>query len=232
MKTGIASDGEEAQVSRVEATYLAFKQLICEGAFPPGHQVSEQELALRLGTSRTPVHEACLRLQEEGLLRILPKKGIVIAALSPDDIAEIFEVIIAIEGRAAASAAALPVAQRIALADQLDAETLRMATALARADMAERSLADAAFHAALVEGCGNRRFGRIIRTVNDQYHRARVITVRMRSRLELSLSEHRAISDAIRNGATEEAESAARAHRMRARDDILPLIRDLGLRHL
>jgi DNA-binding GntR family transcriptional regulator len=232
MKSGIASSEDEARISRVEATYLAFKRLICEGAFPPGHQVSEQELALRLGTSRTPVHEACLRLQEEGLLRILPKKGIVIAALSPEDIAEIFEVIIAIEGRAAASAVALPEAQRIALADQLDAETLRMAAALARADMNERSLADAAFHAALVEGCGNRRFARIIQTVNDQYHRARVITVRMRPRLELSLSEHRAISEAIRDGAPDEAEAAARAHRIRARDDILPLIRDLGLRHL
>jgi DNA-binding GntR family transcriptional regulator len=223
---------DEGRVSRVGATYLAFKALICEGAFPPGHQVSEQELALRLGTSRTPVHEACLRLQEEGLLRILPKKGIVIAALSPDDIAEIFEVIIAIEGRAAAMAAVLPDQARLALADQLDAETMRMAMALARADMVERSLADAAFHHALVEGCGNRRFARIIQTVNDQYHRARVITVRMRPRLEQSLPEHRMIADAIRAGRSGEAETAARVHRMRARDDILPLIRDLGIRHL
>lgn len=230
---GISASEEqvEARSSLLETTYLAFKAMICNGEFPPGHQVSEQEIALRLGTSRTPVHEACLRLQEEGLLRIQPKKGIVIAALSPDDLVEIFEVIIAIEGRAAALAAALPEAERLRLADRLEAETLRMAMALARADMTERSLADAAFHAALVEGCGNRRFARIIQTVNDQYHRARVITVRMRPRLEMSLGEHRAIAEAIRAGHAEAAELAARAHRMRARDDIMPLIRQLGLRH-
>ncbi|MBN8534632.1 MAG: GntR family transcriptional regulator [Rhizobiales bacterium] len=232
MKTGLQVSPCEGRVSRVEATYLALKLLICNGEFPPGHQVSEQELALRLGTSRTPVHEACLRLQEDGMLRILPKKGIVISPLSPDDIAEIFEVIIAIEGRAAALAASRPAEARAVLADQLDAETMRMQTALAAGDMAERGLADAAFHLALVEGCGNRRFERIMQTVNDQYHRARVITVRMRQRLEQSLPEHREIAAAIRAGSVEQAETAARVHRIRARNDILPLIRDLGLRHL
>lgn len=232
MKTGLQVSPDEGRVSRVEATYLSLKHLICNGEFPPGHQVSEQDLALRLGTSRTPVHEACLRLQEEGLLRIVPKKGIVIAAISPDDIAEIFEVVIAIEGRAAALAAALPKELRSALADQLDGETERMRAALACGDMAERSHADAAFHLALVEGCANRRFARIMQTVNDQYHRARVVTVRMRPRLEQSLPEHLGIAAAIREGAVEKAEFAARAHRIRARNDILPLIHDLGLRHL
>jgi DNA-binding GntR family transcriptional regulator len=232
MAIDVRAKREEGRVSRVEATYLAFKRLICDGEFPPGHQVSEQDLAQRLGTSRTPVHEACLRLQEEGLLRIMPKKGIVISAISLDDIAEIFEVIIAVEGRAAALAAALPGERRSALADQLDFETARMRTALANGDMSERGLADAAFHLALVEGCGNRRFVRIMQNVNDQYHRARVITVRMRPRLEQSLPEHLDIAAAIRDGVAEKAEFTARAHRTRARNDILPLIRDLGLRHL
>ncbi len=57
------------------------KEEIRESRFPPGYQASEQEIALRLGMSRTPVHEAAIRLQEDGLVRILPRKGIVICAL-------------------------------------------------------------------------------------------------------------------------------------------------------
>ncbi|MFX6027673.1 GntR family transcriptional regulator, partial [Acinetobacter baumannii] len=77
------------------------KEAIRESTFVPGYQASEQEIALRLGMSRTPVHEASIRLQEEGLVRIVPKRGILICALAPDDLREIYEVIIAIEAAAA-----------------------------------------------------------------------------------------------------------------------------------
>lgn len=221
----------EARPSLVDQVYAALKRAIIESDFAPGMQLSGQELALRFGTSRTPIHEACLRLQEEGLVRILPKRGIVISALAPEDLREIFAVIVAIEGDAAALSAGLPFAERIALADALDRATDDMAAALTTRDFAARGLADAAFHAKLVEGCGNRRFVRIIQTVNDQSHRARVLTVRLRSNLEQSLPEHRAIAMAIRAGEPEAAFRAARAHRERASREMLPLIAQSGLRH-
>lgn len=222
----------EPRVSMVEEAYAVLKRAIRESEFAPGHQVSAQELALRIGTSRTPIHEACLRLQEEGLVRILPKKGILICALAPDDIREIFEVIIAIEGAAAALAAGLPTDQRLSIAAALDAETLRMTNALAGGDFVERSASDADFHRILVEKCGNSRFVRIMQTVNDQSHRARVLTARMRTTLAQSIPEHHAIANAIREGHAELAYTAARAHRIRARDEILPLIAEFGLRHM
>ena len=223
---------QDQRASLLDEAYAALKNAIRESEFPPGHQVSAQELALRFGVSRTPIHEACLRLQEEGLVRILPKKGILICALAPEDMREIFDVIIAIEGDAAALAAGLPHDQRHAIADALDAETERMAAALATGNFVGRGHADAEFHRLLVERCGNSRFARIIQTVNDQSHRARVITVKMRSNLGLSVPEHRAISDAIRVGDAQRAHKAARAHRTRARDEILPLIGSFGLKHL
>lgn len=214
--------------SLVDQAYAAFKQAITAGDYAPGTQLSAQDLASRLGTSRTPIHEAALRLQEEGLVRILPKKGILVCALSPDDVREIYEVIVAIEGEAAARIAAMPEAERMPLADLLEADTNRMEAAL---DFDPRSEADMAFHRLLVEACGNSRFASIIKTVNSQAARARVFMVQMRPSIEKSVPEHRAIIAAIRAGDASAAREAARAHRARARDEILPLLARFGLKH-
>jgi DNA-binding GntR family transcriptional regulator len=218
--------------SRVHSAYAALKRAILENELAPGETESTNELALRLGMSRTPIHEAALRLQEEGLVQILPKRGIRIASLSPGDVREIFEVIISIEGDAARLAACLPAALRDDLAARLDRQTDRMAGALAAKDLTERGHADADFHRLLVEGSRNQRFERIIRTLADQSHRARALTAGLRPPLEASIPEHRAIANSIRKGEPESALAAARAHRIRALDEIVPLIETMGLRHL
>lgn len=222
----------ERGASLVDTAYAALKHAIRESVFAPGYQASAGELALRLGVSRTPVHEAALRLQEEGLVRILPKRGILICALAPQDIAEIYEVLIAIEASAAELSAKLPMPERLSLADDLDRATDTMAAALAADDLTAWGRADELFHRLLVERCGNGRFARIIQTVNDQSHRARMLTLRLRPRLPSSQDEHRATSQAIRDGLPEAAREAARRHRIRARDELLPLIESVGLRHL
>src|ERR1044071_2040484 len=87
--------------SLVDDAYRALKDAIRENTFPPGYQGSEQEIATRLGMSRTPVHEAVIRLQEEGLVRVLPRRGVVVCAISAEDMREIYGVIIALEAAAA-----------------------------------------------------------------------------------------------------------------------------------
>jgi DNA-binding GntR family transcriptional regulator len=182
--------------------------------------------------SRTPVHEAAIRLQEDGLVRVLPRKGILILALAPDDVREIYDVIIGIEGRAAELIAALPEAERLAAADDLDTRTTTMEEAQARADLPAWGEADGAFHAALIEHARNRRMSRIVQTVNDQSHRARMLTLNLRRGLDASIAEHRQIAKAIRAGDPGAALDAARRHRLRARDELLPLLASYGLKHL
>ena len=77
--------------SLVDDAYRVLKNAIRENVFPPGYHGSEQEIASRLGMSRTPVHEAVIRLQEEGLVRVLTKRGVLICTVSPDDMREIYE---------------------------------------------------------------------------------------------------------------------------------------------
>ena len=63
---------------------------------------------MRLGMSRTPVHEAIIRLQEDGLVRVLSKRGVMVCPLAPEDVRELYDVLIAIESMAAELLAALP----------------------------------------------------------------------------------------------------------------------------
>ncbi|MCO6416392.1 GntR family transcriptional regulator [Siccirubricoccus sp. KC 17139] len=216
--------------SLVESAYAALKHAIRTNVFAPGYQGSEQEIAAQLGMSRTPVHEAIIRLQEEGLVRVLPRRGVVVCALSPEDMREIYEVVIALESASAGLIAARE--DREAAAATLEAANAEMASALAREDLVAWAEADERFHQRLVEGSGNRRLARIFETVMDQSHRARLLTLRLRPKPVLSVEEHKGIVAAIRTGEVAAAEGLARAHRARARDQLLPLLRQLGMRHL
>ncbi|MCZ8178776.1 MAG: GntR family transcriptional regulator [Rhizobium sp.] len=214
------------------AAYQALREAIRSNVFPPGYQAAENEIARQLGMSRTPVHEAMARLQEDGLVRILPKKGILIRALSPADIEEIYEVIIALEGAAAARIARFAEAERTAVADALRAATAEMDKALASNDLQAWALADEVFHETLVERSGNKRLTRMAGTVADQLHRARMFTLNLRPLPSASSAEHDAIIKGIAKGDAEAASNAARQHRQHARDQLLPLIERLNLRNL
>ena len=212
--------------------YRALKEAIRNNALPPGFQGSEQEIATRLGMSRSPVHEAVLRLQEEGLVRIRPKRGVVICALSPQDMKEIYEVAIALEAVAAELLAAQPPELRHPFCDEMDRLNGDMKQALSADDLDAWAQADEEFHRSLVERCGNRRIAKMAQTIRDQYHRARMLTLRMRARPAQSVEDHQAIVAAIRAGEITAAHDAARSHRIRARDELLPILLRNGIRHL
>jgi DNA-binding GntR family transcriptional regulator len=231
VKPKAAQDGPK-RPSLVEEAYVALKQAIRENVFPPGYQGSEQEIAVRLGMSRTPVHEAIIRLQEDGLVRVLSKRGVMVCPLAPEDMREIYDVIIAIEAMAAELLASLSEAERQSVADELDEATSRMALALRDGDLLAWASADDAFHRTLVARCGNSRLRRIAQTVTDQAHRARMLTLRLRPTPEGSAADHQRIIAAIRKGDCDEAHRLAREHRVAARDQIVPLIVSIGMKYL
>lgn len=225
-----AAEGERR--SLVDEAYAALKESIRNMVFAPGYQGSEQEIALQLGMSRTPVHEAIIRLQEEGMVRVLPKRGVLICPLAPQDMREIYDVTIAVEAMAAELLAELPVETRKATCLELERATAAMEQALSRDDLRSWAAADDTFHHILVEHCGNRRLSRIAQTIADQAHRARMLTLTLRAKPVRSQAAHRAIIKAIRSGDADKAHAAARAHRVAARDELLPLIEKIGLRHI
>ena len=218
--------------SLVADAYRSLKEAIRDNVFAPGFQGSEQEIALRLGMSRTPVHEALIRLQEEGLVRVLPKRGVVVCALSPDDMREVYDVIIALEATAAELLAGMPETTRKPALAVLEAINAEMKSALQRNDLVAWARADDRFHRTLIDECGNRRVARLANTIMDQSHRARMMTLRLRPKPTRSMTEHQAITAAIRRGDAAEAASRTKKHRQRARDELLPLLDRLGMKQL
>lgn len=225
-------DTQTQKPSLVDGAYDALKEAIRNNAFPPGYQGSEQEIASQLGMSRTPVHEAIIRLQEEGLVRVLPRRGVVVCAISPDDMREIYEVIVALETASAELLAEKPGAERGPVAEELDGVNARMQAALAAGDLVEWARADERFHQLLVERSGNGRLARMFHTIMDQSHRARMLTLRLRPKPTASVREHRAITEAIRRGDPHAARERAKRHRVAARDQLLPLLGEFGMKHL
>jgi DNA-binding GntR family transcriptional regulator len=218
--------------SLVEGAYAALRQAIRENVFPPGHRATEADIARQLGMSRTPVHEAIIRLQAEGLVQVLSRRGVLICPISADDIREIYDVLIAVEGMAASLLAQKPEEERKEAVSSLNAETARMEKSLEGGDLVGWAGADEQFHQLLTGLCGNGRLARVSATVRDQSHRARLYTLHLRRTPVDSAGEHRAITSAVESGDADKAEAAARAHRIRARDSLVPLIRQFGMRNM
>lgn len=216
--------------SLVEDVYARLKRDILSNHLPPGTQVPEPELSDRMGASRTPVREALIRLESEGLLKLIPRHGARILPISPSDMADIYQILIALEPEAAAALAATrPTAPTLA---PLETATTEMEQALDARDKGAWAEADDRFHRALLAAAPNRRMANVIGTMLDQAHRARIVTLRMRAFPEASTREHRAILDAMADGDADTTRTLFRAHRQRAADELLPVLEELQLKQL
>jgi DNA-binding GntR family transcriptional regulator len=221
------------RASLVDNAYAALKSAILDNTFPPGYQAAEIDVAAQLGMSRTPVHEAVIRLQEEGLVELLPRKGVLVREISASDIREIYELTIALEGMAAEVLALQPQnAAKKSILGQLEAETRAMENALKRNDLDTWAAADDRFHKILTSECGNGRLSRVTSTIRDQTHRTRLLTLRLRPPPDKSAVEHYAIIEAIRRGDAGGASKCAANHRRRASQIMIPLLEKLLMKGL
>jgi DNA-binding GntR family transcriptional regulator len=139
---------------------------ILSGAYPPGAQLHEVELALSFGVSRGPLREAMQRLVQEGLLRSAPHRGVFVPELSEDDIRDVFFVRATIEvaavRRVVASDRRKDVARTLAgIADRMD-------RALKAGDRATGGEFDFEFHRTLVDAAGSERLSRTYATVQAE----------------------------------------------------------------
>ncbi len=220
------ADAGNKAVSQVDRAYEALKKRICDGTWAGGDARLEREAADEIGVSRTPIREALIRLEEERLVKIRPRHGFVVLPISIADMAEIYDILTALESQAAARLAekAGPGAALLRLERAVDA----MDAALADDDLGRWAEADVEFHRALVEEAGNSRLAAIVATLSDQAHRARIATLHLRPKPTRSNHDHRAVLKAIRAGDAEAAYSRHKNHRKKARDLIVSLLTEHG----
>ncbi|WP_340159654.1 GntR family transcriptional regulator [uncultured Hoeflea sp.] len=208
----------------------ALRALIFAGELPPGSDHLESELAEKLGMSRTPVREATLVLESQGLLEVRPRKGVRISALSADDMREIYEVLTELESLAASLAAEAHYSEQDL--SRLKSATLEMEASVEADDREGWASADAAFHDELVRLGGNRRIQTIVSNFNDQVRRARAMTLHMRPMPRKSNEDHRALYEAIARGDAKAAREIHWRHRTEAKDMLIKLLNQHGLRRV
>lgn len=140
---------------------------ILSGGFLPGQRLQEARLAARLNISRGPVREAFKVLCAEGLLKEEPNRGVSVAELSAQDVREIFEVRIAIEGRAVQLLARGQTPESIR---QLGEHIKTMASAEKGGDVNSVAREDLAFHEAICTLTGFGRFRQVFRRYVPTLH--------------------------------------------------------------
>jgi DNA-binding GntR family transcriptional regulator len=216
--------------SLVDRAYEAIRRRILDNVYQPGDRALESDLAAELGISRTPVREALIRLQNEGLIEIVPRHGMRVLPVSAMDMKEIYEVVTALE-----SCAMELLARRRPTSAELkplvDA-TRQMTRALKAKDLEAWAQADEAFHKHLVESAGNRLLVEAIQQYRDRAHRGLMFSLRLRPRLETSTREHMALVDMLRKGDAAGAVEANRAHRERASQELLDIFERYRLTQL
>jgi len=217
----------EKPLSQVQRAVSLLRDMILANKLLPGSNHLESELSDMLGMSRTPVREAAIILESQGLVEVIPRRGIRVLPLSAADMEEIYSILTELEPLAAYTVAS----KGIAPADLtiLRGQIAEMEAALAVEDRQRWARADDAFHKTLVSLAGNRRLEGIVSTYSDQVQRARLMTLYMRPAPHASNADHKALVDAIAAGEAERARAIHREHRMKAKTMLIKLIAQHGL---
>jgi len=193
------------------------KERILDGTYPGGSLLSEGEIADALGVSRTPVREAFLLLEADGLMRLYPKRGALVVAVSPEEVRDVMETRLLVERHAAAV-----VARRGPdLAKALQGLIARQERLLARRDHAGFVQADREFHRTIVAAAGNVILERLYDSLRDRQRRMNAISIARDPTLaERFIEDHRAIAAALAAGDAVAAADATTRHLTIAADGV------------
>ena len=189
---------DDAAKSLKQRAYLELKNRILTGALPPGMLLSERQLAASLKMSKTPVHAALERLESDGLVTVAAQQGIVVRSITPEEIADHFEIREALETLVVSRLATRLTPDQAA---NLRRNLREHQRAIRQGDIAEHVRIDSEFHLRLCEFYGNQEITRAMVQIRDKIHRVMDhISSRFPPRMSQSLDEHRVIAAALFEG--------------------------------
>ncbi len=218
MKKNSPEDSNSGQISK-EKIYQSLRADIISHRLRPGQAIREDELADRLGVSRTPVREMLRRLEQEDLVRVVPNRGVFVSELTDKDIEEVLEIRLALETAAARSAATKLSPEQI---KELKDIRKQLDTAVKLKDSVLSFEADTRLHGLILQAAGNKRAHRIINNLMGQIHRIRFISGHKPGRIDTTVKEHKEIVQALLNGNPVAAEEAMMKHLNSTREILLP----------
>jgi DNA-binding GntR family transcriptional regulator len=201
-----------------EQVTATLEEEILTGKLAAGTALTEQSLSTRLRVSRTPIRAALHTIAEEGLIDLVPNRGAVVIGVTREDLVDIYNIRMRLEGLASATAA-----RRIS---EDDLTKLRESVELAefyiqKNDTEHLKELDTAFHSIIYRASGNRMLCKTLSELHRNITSYRKLSLAVPGRLEKSVREHREILEAIEAGDAEMADRLTSAHIAAALDNML-----------
>jgi DNA-binding GntR family transcriptional regulator len=193
-----------------DQTYDIIKNMIIVREIEPGKKINEEQLAKEIRVSRTPIREALCRLENEGIVKIIPRRGAFVADLNEINVSEILLIREVLEGLVA----------RIAT-ENMDEKTLeKLKKALDKVstiseedrDLVTYTRSEVDFHASLLSASNNQMLKSMMEIVNAHLQIIRLRTVVIPERAQKTVKEHHQILKAIEKGDANAAEELMRKH--------------------
>lgn len=185
-----------------EVVFTTLRQAILKGELKPGERLMEISLANRLGVSRTPIREAIRKLELEGLVVMVPRKGAHVAKITLQELNDVLEVRRGLEELAITKAC-----ERIAEEElkELEASARRFERLLRSGDLIELAAEDVTFHDVIYNATHNRRLIQILNNLREQMYRFRLEYLKEEASRKDLCEEHMLICRALRSRDVEAA---------------------------
>ena len=192
-----------------DVVFNTLRKAILTGTLKPGERLMEVHLANKLGVSRTPIREAIRKLELEGLVIMIPRRGAEVAQITEKSLKDVLEV------RRALDALSVELACDRITEEELG--TLKKAcddfeTAVREKDVSVIAKADVALHDIIVKATGNQRLQQLVNNLAEQMYRYRFVYIKDESQHDKLIAEHKEIFESIAGRDKERASMAAKLH--------------------
>ena len=192
-----------------DVVFKTLRQAILTGELKPGERLMEIHLANKLGVSRTPIREAIRKLELEGLVIMVPRRGAQVAQITEKSMSDVLEVRRALDELAVELAC-----QRITSEEkeELKEACLAFERAATTNNIREIAKTDVAFHDIIFKSTRNVRLKQLVNNLAEQMYRYRYEYIKDEKQHDMLVSEHRKIYDSIMENDTKAAIEAIRIH--------------------
>ena len=154
-----------------DVVFKTLRQAILRGELKPGERLMEIKLANKLGVSRTPIREAIRKLELEGLVLMIPRRGAEVAEITEKSLNDVLEVRMALENLSIENACARMTEEQL---DELWKAARNFEDTMAEGNLVRLAEADVAFHEVIYKSSDNRRLNQVLNNLREQIYRYRV----------------------------------------------------------
>ena len=185
-----------------DVVFNTLRQAILKGELKPGERLMEIALAERLGVSRTPIREAMRKLEQEGLVVMIPRRGAQVANITEKDLNDVLEVRIALENVAIEKACARMTEEEMR---RLWLAAKEFEHTIAEGNLVKLAEADVAFHEVIYQASDNKRLIQVLNNMREQY-------LKEGETRDVLVKEHEELTKAIRERDVERAKQLSFQH--------------------